>query len=501
MTLNTEITRRNHISILEHINTIASEDSDMIHSVLSWYIKNTSELGNKYVALAQFANTQHSMIDVQKIHSRITHNISGNLMSNATIAVKDNISVKGVQLTCGSAMLLDYKAEIDSTVHKLLKNAGAIEICRANMDEFAVGNKNDTSIFGKPINPVFDKEEVGGSSGGSGVCVAADMATLSLGTDTGGSCRIPAYYCNVVSIKPTYGAISKYGVVEYDGALDTVGIFAHYAKDIAIALECVWGEDSCDQTTAYAPQSSEASSMYESIGYSQTVLGIDRSMCFALSDRHQIILDDSIEKLRKLGFKVIDIDLRLNDADINKAYELQSKPSLFSSLSKFDGVRYGQCEPLKDAEFRSYKDTVKSNRSAGFGEQIKIKQLMGAWMLFNEQDAIDSALKYRRLICDSINSVFTYVDAILSPTFVPGNKEGEINEAHLMLSNLSGLPGVSFPINQTNPSEPFSLHLMGKKNHDFALLSIAGFWQTQMNQTACLDRVKMHQSNGKKGYD
>jgi aspartyl-tRNA(Asn)/glutamyl-tRNA(Gln) amidotransferase subunit A len=401
------------------------------------------------------------------------------------IAVKDNICTKGLQTTCGSRILHNYKAHYDATAVRKLNEAGAIIVGKANMDEFAMGSSNESSAFGAVKNP-WDLERVpGGSSGGSAVAVASGVVRASLGSETGGSVRQPASLCGIAGLKPTYGRISRFGLVAFASSLDNIGIFGQKSKDIADVLSVIAGRDKNDSTTAdvAVPNYNETLSndiKGKRIGIPRTLFGE------GLDDEVRNAVENSIENYRKLGAEIIDVELPYAKYGI-AVYYIIATAEASSNLARFDGVRYG----FRAEGSHSLREMYRKTREEGFGEEVKRRIMLGTYVLSSGYyDAYYSkAQKVRTLVKKDYQNAFEKCDAILTPTspsvaFKIGEKSADplamyLNDIYTVSANLAGIPGISVPCGLSAEGLPIGLQLVGNFWSEDVLLNLGNLYESE----------------------
>ena len=398
------------------------------------------------------------------------------------IAHKDIFCTKGLATTCGSKMLANFVSPYDATVVSKMKVAGAVMLGKTNMDEFAMGSSNETSFFGSVKNP-WDVETVpGGSSGGSAAAVAAQLAPAATGTDTGGSIRQPAALCGITGIKPTYGRVSRYGMIAFASSLDQAGPMTKTAEDAAILLNSMSGLDHKDSTSLDTAVPNFTATLDESL--TGLKIGIpkeyfDQRLDTAMADAVQVALAE----LEKLGAKLVDIELP-NSALSVPAYYVIAPAEASSNLSRFDGVRYGyRCEDPEDLE-----DLYTRTRSEGFGDEVKRRILVGTYALSaGYYDAYyRKAQQIRRLIKEDFVRAFEQVDIIAGPTapstaFKFGAKTADpvamyLEDIYTIAVNLAGLPAMSLPAGQLE-NMPIGMQLVGNYFAEQKLLNVAHQFQ------------------------
>ena len=395
------------------------------------------------------------------------------------VAIKDNFLVKGWQCTAGSKILEGYRSPYTATSVKRLEDAGALIIGKANCDEFAMGSSNETSAYGPCRNP-WDLERVpGGSSGGSAAAVAASMCPASLGTDTGGSIRQPASLCGLVGIKPSYGRVSRYGIVSYASSLDQVGPFSQTVWDSARLLEVMSGFDPLDATTSKAAVPNYTQSLVES-GLSQVTLGIAPKWLEGLDSDVKKAFDNSVAALKKAGATIIEVDLPRTKYSLS-VYYLIAPSEASSNLARYDGVHNG----LRAKDFKDSETLYNRSRGQGFGKEVKLRIMLGTYALSaGYYDAFYlKATQVRKLIQEDFESAFKKCDAVLVPTspstaFKLGEKSDDplkmyLSDIFTLPVNLAGLPGISVPCGLDQKGLPIGLQMIGRPFEETKLLQIA----------------------------
>ena len=368
------------------------------------------------------------------------------------VALKDNINVKGVRMTCGSKMLENYISSFDAHIVEELKKAGAIIIGKTNMDEFAMGSSNETSYFGAVKNPCNLEFSSGGSSGGSAAAVAAGMVPLAIGSDTGGSIRQPASFCGIVGIKPAYGTVSRYGPVAVASSLDQLGTMANSVADAEYLLKIISAADSRDTT--------HCGKNYAGAGKADiknAVIGIPKEyLTDDLPKEIRSLFDEKVEFLKSKGVKIIEISLK-NPKSAVAAYSTIAAAEISSNMSCFDGVRFGYRSP----NAKNIDDMFKMSRAEGFGEEVKRRIILGTYFLSsgNFEKYYMKAAKVRSLVIRDFENAFAKCNAVLSPTTMsPAFKIGEIgdplkmylNDIFAVSANLSGCSAMSLPMGKIN---------------------------------------------------
>jgi len=406
------------------------------------------------------------------------------------IAVKDVLAVKGQPLNCGSKILGNFVSLYDATAIEKLKAAGAVVFGRLNMDEFAMGSSTENSAFGVTKNPWDTTRIPGGSSGGSAAAVTADECLASLGTDTGGSIRQPAALCGCVGLKPTYGRISRYGLVAFASSLDQIGPFTKDVRDSATLLGVMSGVDHRDSTSIPQPVPNYVSALNGEIKGLR--LGLPKEyMIGGMNPEVKQAVDAAVKQLEKLGAEILEISLPHTDYAV-ATYYIVATAEASANLARFDGIRYGA-----RVDGASPDELYSKTRGAGFGAEVKRRIILGTYVLSSGYyDAYYlRAQKVRTLIRQDFLKAFEKVDAIVTPTTpTPAFKVGEKSEDPLQMylsdiftisCNLAGIPGISIPCGfTTNPKLPIGLQFLGKPFGEETILKLAhayeqttGWWK------------------------
>lgn len=391
------------------------------------------------------------------------------------IAIKDNINVKGWEITCGSNILQGYIAPYNATaIENLLKN-GFSPFGRTNMDEFAMGSTTASSFYGKTLNPKNPDKVPGGSSGGSAAAVAGGIALAALGSDTGGSIRQPASFCGCVGLKPTYGRVSRYGLVAYSSSLDQIGPITQNVTDCAILYDAIAGYDKMDSTSANI----ESQSTFKNLNPNRKMtIAILPELLKDADANIQNAYQKSIEVLSKNGYKIIEKEM-LDTSYIISAYYVICTAEASSNLARFDGVRYGN----RAKEISNLKELYLKTRSQGFGDEVKRRILLGSFVLSSGYyDAYYiKAQKVRTLIARQYNAILQDCDVILSPV-APSVAFGfedcktplqmYLEDIYTIGINLAGLPALSLPVDE-DEGLPIGMQLIGKAFSEQTLLDLA----------------------------
>jgi aspartyl-tRNA(Asn)/glutamyl-tRNA(Gln) amidotransferase subunit A len=376
-------------------------------------------------------------------------------LSGRTVAVKDNISTEGVHTTCGSNMLADYVPPYDATVVERLRSAGATIVGKTNMDEFGMGTTTETSAFGPTENPAAPGRVPGGSSGGSAAAVAAGEADLALGTDTGGSIRCPAAFCGVVGIKPTYGLVSRYGLVAYANSLEQIGPIAPSVEEAAELLEVIAGPDPNDGTTREPGGGTDYASAAGGDVDGLTI-GVPTELLDGANEGIVETFWDALSDLESQGAETVEVSLPSVETAV-QAYYVIAMSEASSNLARFDGVRYGQTGGYDG----NWNETFAKSREEGFGAEVKRRVLLGTYALSAgyHDKYYAKAQDARAWVKQDFESTFEDVDVVASPTMpVPPFERGEslddplqmyLADANTVPVNLANLPAISVPTGES----------------------------------------------------
>ena len=410
-----------------------------------------------------------------KVSSKISDN--SNVLSGKTILVKDNIAIKGEPLTCASNLLESYCSPYSATVIDRLESNGALITGQTNMDEFAMGSSSEYSIYGSVKNPYDLNKVAGGSSGGSAAAVAEDLCDIALGSDTGGSIRQPASFCGIFGLKPTYGRISRYGLVAHASSFDTIGILSKDLKNITSAFSIISGHDPKDATSSMESVLSLEKYNKDQLPKSVGILSdhLLSEIDSEIKDRYYVVLDF----LKKNKVKLVEIDLPYFDYCVATYYVL-TMAEASSNLSRFDGVRYGKRASSKDLH-ESYIES----RSQGFSEEVKRRIMTGTYVLSSGYyDAYYSkALKVRRLIKDEYNKLFSNIDCLFIPTTattafpLKNNLDNPIKmylaDIFTVPFNLIGTPSLNIPAGVSKNKLPIGFQIAGNSFKEETLFNFA----------------------------
>lgn len=404
-----------------------------------------------------------------------------NLFFGIPIAVKDNIVTKNLKTTCASHILDNFMPIYDATVVEKVKGKKMLIIGKTNMDEFAMGSTSETSYFGAPLNPRDKKRVTGGSSGGSASAVVGSLVPLALGTDTGGSIRQPASYTGLVGMKPTYGRISRYGLVAFASSLDQIGPMTRTVYENAALLNILVGEDEMDLTSVSKDKEDFTRFIGENIKDLKIALPkyfISDIVDKEISNR----IKDVINYLEQNGAVVDVVDMRYLDTAVN-LYQIIAMAEASSNLARFDGVRYG----LKETGARNVDEMYARTRGEGFGEEVKRRIMIGSYILSgdNARTYYDKSLMVRDDITKEFNRIFKDYDLIIGPTtttvapFIGNTKDDPhksfMDDVLVIPVNMAGLPALSVPVGKNSEGLPIGLHIIGKAFDEATIYKLASF--------------------------
>jgi aspartyl-tRNA(Asn)/glutamyl-tRNA(Gln) amidotransferase subunit A len=382
----------------------------------------------------------------------------GGVLDGIPCAVKDNIAVEGMLLTCGSRMLEHYRSPYTASAVRRLLRQGAIIAGKTNLDEFGMGSGTENSALGTTVNPWDPTRVAGGSSGGSAAAVAAGMVPFALGSDTGGSIRQPANFCGVYGLKPTYGAVSRYGLVAYASSLECIGILADTPQRIAAVYECIRGLDEHDQSTREAPIPASEPPETGTIGVLTAADGLD--------DEVRRSYEQASEQFRSLGWKTEQVNIESFEYAVPSYYTIAAAEAS-ANLARYTGVRYG----YRDRQSRDIESMTRQTREYGFGEEVKLRILLGTYVLrsgFQDKYYI-KAQKLRTKIQQDMSGVFSRFDMLMMPVFptqaYPAGGgltpfQQKLADRFTITANLAGVPALSIPTGTANKL-PLGIQLVG----------------------------------------
>ncbi len=401
------------------------------------------------------------------------------VLGGVPIAIKDVMNTRGVPTTAGSKILGSYIPPYDCTAVERLERAGAVLLGKTNCDEFAMGSSNENSAYGPVRNPRDPERVPGGSSGGSAACVAAGTAVASLGSDTGGSIRQPAAFCGVVGLMPTYGRVSRYGLIAFASSLDHIGPLTRSVKDAAILLQQISGRDPLDATTADVPVPDFVSGIGRPVA--GVKLGIPKEYFGeGLDPEVRKAVEDAVQVLARAGCEVLPVSLP-HTAYAVPTYYVVATAEASSNLARYDGVRYG----YRSAQSNTLSEMYRRSRDEGFGAEVKRRIMLGTYVLSaGYYDAYYlKAQKVRTLLARDFQEVFATVDAVVTPvTPTPAFRLGEKTEDPLAMyladiytvtADLTGIPGISVPCGKSSSGLPIGLQILGRHFDEGTVLKLA----------------------------
>lgn len=470
---------------------------EQLHEKLVNQEMNVSELTSVFLdAIEQDDQTINSFLYVNKDKALEEAKALDELQSEGKVTnplfgipagIKDNIVTKNIETTCASKILEGFIPVYDATVMNKLNEVNAVNLGKLNLDEFAMGGSTETSYYKKTVNPFDHKAVPGGSSGGSAAAVAKSLVPYSLGSDTGGSVRQPAAYCGIVGMKPTYGRVSRFGLVAFASSLDQIGPMTRSVKDNAYVLNAISGYDKHDSTSANV----EVPDFTQKIGQDIKNLKIavpKEYLGEGVSDEVKANIQDALETFKSLGATVDEVSLPHSKYGL-PAYYILASSEASSNLARFDGIHYGyQAEGVESLE-----ELYKKTRSIGFGDEVKRRIMLGTYSLSaGHFDAYyTKAQKIRTLIKEDFDKVFNEYDIIVGPTApTPAFDLGEQVEDNLTMYandlltipvNLAGLPAISIPSGLSENDRPIGLQIIGKAFDESTIYQVAHAFETQFN--------------------
>ena len=449
-----------------------------VTQIVEAYIERIKEKEPKVEAFITL-QLEEALAQAKRIDEEIASGKEISSLAGIPIGIKDIICTKGVRTTCASKMLENFIAPYDATVMEKINAEEMISLGKLNMDEFAMGSSTEHSYFKSTKNPWDLSRIPGGSSGGSAAAVAADMVPWALGTDTGGSIRQPAAVCGVVGLKPTYGLVSRYGVIAYASSLDQVGVFTKDVEDCAMLLNVIAGKDEKDTTSVDVGEKDYTQSLNKDI--KGLKIGVPKEFFGdGINEEVKQSIYTAIEEYKKLGAEVEEFSLDIAELSL-ATYYIISCAEASSNLGRYDGIRYGH----RAKNFSNIKELFKNSRSEGFGEEVKRRIILGTYVLSSGYyDAYyKKAQQVRTLVMNKFNEAFEKYDVILTPTtpttaFKIGEKSNNPLEMYLsdictVSVNIAGLPGMSIPCGVDSQGLPIGMQLIGNKFDEETLIKAA----------------------------
>ena len=447
-------------------------------------IENSNKELNAYITVTP----EVALEQAKKVDEKLANGEEIGLLEGVPMTLKDNISTKGIATTCASKILTGYKPIYDATVYELLQKEGVVMLGKANMDEFAMGSSCETAYYGGAKNPHSLDHVSGGSSGGVASAVGGNLAVYGLGSDTGGSIRQPASFCGIVGLKPTYGAVSRYGLIAYASSFDQIGPITHDVEDAAIVFDAIAKYDDRDSTS----QGSEPTlpTLKEDIKGKR--IGIAREYLDGVREDVKQAVLDAAKAYEEMGAEIVYFDLPELKFAL-PCYYILAMAEASSNLGRYDGIRYG----YKAEHYNGTHDMICRTRSEGFGKEVQRRILMGTYVLSaGYYDAYyKKAVNLRGAIVEAFDRAFELCDAILAPTapvtaFENGYLFGEetdqieqyLSDICTVPVNTAGLPGVSIPCGVDDKGLPIGMQLIGKKFDEKTILNLAYKYEQAENK-------------------
>lgn len=458
-----------------------------IEEITKAYLDRRDEKEKDVQAFISLTDKEVAIQKAKKIEEEIKNNIITNELAGLPIGIKDNICTRGVKTTCASKMLENFVAPYDATVMEKINAENLISLGKLNMDEFAMGGSTEHSYFKKTRNPWNLNKVPGGSSGGSAAAVAAGMVPWALGSDTGGSIREPASFCGIVGLKPTYGLVSRYGLVAFASSLDQIGTLTKDVTDSAILLNIIAGHDKKDTTSANIEKKDYTKCLKNDV--KGLKIGVPKEYFGeGINEEVKKSIDNVIEEYKKLGATVEECSLDVAEYAL-ATYYIIACAEASSNLGRFDGIRYG----YRTKNFTNLKEIYKNSRSEGFGEEVKRRIILGTYVLSSGYyDAYyKKAQQVRTLVKNEFARNFEKYDCILTPTasnvaFDIGSKINNPLEMYLsdvctVPVNIAGLPGISVPCGVNSEGMPIGFQLIGKPFEEETILNAAYTYEQATN--------------------
>src|SRR6202049_4274956 len=436
-----------------------------------------AEAGNAAANAYLRFSPERALAAARRVDEKIASGADPGVLAGVPVAVKDVILTEGVTTTCGSKLLEHYVPPYDATAIVRLEQAGGVIIGKTNCDEFAMGSSNENSAYGPVRNPVALDRVPGGSSGGSAAVVAQGTAVVALGSDTGGSVRQPASFCGVVGVTPTYGRVSRYGLVAFASSLDHIGPFARTVRDAALLLQTIAGRDECDSTSAFAPVPNYIAELDGQVAGMK--IGLPREYFEGLASESGNLILKGVEALKKLGCEVREISLPVTKYAV-PCYYIIATAEASSNLARYDGVRY-----TIRAGSETLSDMYRATRGVGFGAECKRRIMLGTYVLSHGYyDAYYlKAQRVRTLIAEDFRRAFAEVDAIVAPVSpFPAFKIGEkvddplqmyLSDIYTITGDLAGLPCMSVPCGKTAEGLPVGMQIMTRHFDEAGMFRLA----------------------------
>jgi aspartyl-tRNA(Asn)/glutamyl-tRNA(Gln) amidotransferase subunit A len=439
-------------------------------------LKRIAELDPKVGAFLS-VHSEHLLEQARQLDQKRKAGQPLGKLAGVPIAFKDNIHIKGQITTCASRFLQNYRAPFDATVTELLKKEDALLIGKTNLDEFAMGSSTENSAYHPTKNPWHLDCSPGGSSGGSAAAVAARFCPIALGSDTGGSIRQPASFCGIVGFKPTYGRVSRYGLVAFASSLDQIGPLTYDVKDAALTMEIIGHHCPHDSTSIHLPKESYLQKLQGNLK-GQTI-GVPWHFLEQLKDPAKKCFHESLEVFKQLGAHIVEVDLDVLKYSV-AVYYILATAEASTNLARFDGIRFGK----RSARATNLEEVYDFSRQEGFGAEVKKRILLGTYVLSSGyQDAYyKKAQKVRTLIIQKFKQAFEKCQIIAMPTSplatfplgaIQDPLQMYLQDIFTIAANLGGLPAISIPCGFTQDHKPLGLQLIGPQLHDAKVLQYA----------------------------
>lgn len=469
-----------HLSALQLRDKVKNKELKA-KEIAEYFLSRISNLDKE---LGSFLRTtpEKALKQAEAIDAKLEKGEKLGALAGVPIAFKDNIHIQGELSTCASKFLTNYKAPFDSTVAKLLEAEDALFIGKTNMDEFAMGSSTENSALQKTRNPWDLKCTPGGSSGGSAAAVAARLVPLALGSDTGGSIRQPASFCGIVGFKPTYGRVSRYGLVAYGSSLDQIGPLGTNVQDTALMMNIIGRPCENDSTSLQEPAKDFLAHLKTDM--KGVKIGVPWQFLESLNELSKKAFLEGLEKAKSLGATLVDVDLNILKYSI-AAYYILATAEASTNLARFDGIRYG----VRSPQAKTLDEVFELSKEEGFGNEVKKRILLGTYVLSaGYQDAYyRKAQKVRTLIIESYKKAFEQCHVVATPTspfdaFEIGSIHDPVQmyleDIYTISINLAGLPAISVPNGLSPKGKPLGLQLIGPQKSDVEVISIAHAFET-----------------------
>lgn len=449
--------------------------------LINHYFNIIEEKDKQIKAFLSLVEEEKVLKQAEQVDEKINKGENINLLEGIPFAVKDNMLALGTRTTAGSKILEDYESGFESTAVKLLKDQGAILIGKTNMDEFAMGSSTENSAFFPTKNPCDLTRVPGGSSGGSAAAVKSEMVPFALGSDTGGSVRQPASFCGIVGFKPSYGTVSRYGLIAMASSLDIISPLTQTVEDAELVFKIIAGQDSMDSTSLNLPTDSDKKKDKE-FKIEDLVFGLPKEYFQkGLDDVIKKKIEEAIKKIEAQGSKIKEVSLPTSSYALS-CYYIIMPAEISANLARFDGIRYGG---IKNLKIDNLRDLYFKTRGQGFGAEVRRRIILGTHVLSSGYyDAYyKKAQQVRKLINEDFNKVFQEVDFLLTPTsptlpFKIGEKSNNplamyLSDIFTVGANISGVPAINLPCAWTENNLPVGLQLIGSYLSDYQLLQAA----------------------------